>query len=165
MKINMLIVVMAALIPLVMGFIWYNPKLFGKAWMQASGLTEEKMKGANMLVIFGVTFLLSFFFAFGMQFITIHQFHINSLFYRQDISDPNSEAGAFYKSIMDKLGGNFRTFKHGVAHGLLACIATVMPVITINALFERKGFKYIAINVGYWLVCMMLMGGVICAFT
>ena len=37
-------------------------------------------------------------------------------------------------------------------------------VIGINALFERKGFKYIAINAGYWILCLGLMGGVLCAF-
>ncbi len=31
MKLNFLIILAAALIPMVMGFIWYNPKIFGKA--------------------------------------------------------------------------------------------------------------------------------------
>jgi hypothetical protein len=39
-----------------------------------------------------------------------------------------------------------------------------LPVMGTNALFERKGFKYIAINVGYWTVTLALMGGVICHF-
>jgi hypothetical protein len=32
-------------------------------------------------------------------------------------------------------------------------------------LFERKGFRYIAINGGYWIISMALMGGIICAFS
>ncbi|HRN41812.1 MAG TPA: DUF1761 family protein [Vicingus sp.] len=31
-------------------------------------------------------------------------------------------------------------------------------------MFERKGFKYIAINSGYWIITLGLMGGVICQF-
>jgi len=40
-----------------------------------------------------------------------------------------------------------------------------LPIVGIPALFERKGFNYIAINAGYWIVSMALMGGVLCAFT
>ncbi|MFT4524505.1 MAG: hypothetical protein ACI9FU_000944 [Granulosicoccus sp.] len=46
-----------ALIPMIVGFLWHNPKLFGNAWMQAADMTEEKMKGGNMPVIFGVSFI------------------------------------------------------------------------------------------------------------
>jgi hypothetical protein len=35
------------------------------------------------------------------------------------------------------------------------------PIIAINAMFDRKGFKYIAINAGYWVVSFCLMGGII----
>ena len=52
---NLIFVVVAALVPLVMGFIYYHPKVFGNAWMKACGLTKEKLEGANMLVVFGVT--------------------------------------------------------------------------------------------------------------
>ena len=53
MEINFLALLVAALSTLVVGFIWYNPKVFGTIWMKESGMTEEKMKGANMAMIFG----------------------------------------------------------------------------------------------------------------
>jgi hypothetical protein len=31
-------------------------------------------------------------------------------------------------------------------------------------LFERRSWKYIFMNAGYWIVSMMLMGAVICKF-
>jgi lysylphosphatidylglycerol synthetase-like protein (DUF2156 family) len=62
------------------------------------------------------------------------------------------------------LATDFRTFKHGAFHGIIATIGLVLPIIGINALFERRGFKYIALHVGYWLVCLILMGGFICQF-
>jgi hypothetical protein len=43
-------------------------------------------------------------------------------------------------------------------------LTLALPIIGINALFERRGFKYIAINVGYWVVSMAIMGGIICQF-
>ena len=58
MPINWLAVLVAALVPTLIGFLWYS-LLFEKAWMKASGMTEEKIKGGNMPVIFGVSLLLS----------------------------------------------------------------------------------------------------------
>lgn len=59
---------------------------------------------------------------------------------------------------------SYRTFKHGMFHGCIAGFLFATPILTINALFERKGFKYIAINAGYWIITLGLMGGIICAF-
>jgi hypothetical protein len=165
MHINIVAVIVAALIPMVMGFIWYNPKVFGKAWMAASGMTEEKAKSANMALIFGLSFIFSFIFAFGLQFMVIHQFHVTSLFYKQPIDDPNTEMGALYKKIMDLLGSSYRTFKHGSLHGTIGGIMVALPILATNAMFEGKGFKYIAINAGYWIVCMGIMGGILSAWS
>ncbi|MCB0691572.1 MAG: DUF1761 domain-containing protein [Saprospiraceae bacterium] len=66
MEINWLSIIVAALIPLLVGFVWYNPKTFGTAWMKSAGMTEESMKGANMAVIFGSTFVLGLLLAMGI---------------------------------------------------------------------------------------------------
>lgn len=166
MNVNFLIILAAALVPMVLGFIWYNPKVFGKAWMDAAGITEDKMKGANMALIFGLSFVLSFLLAMSVQFMVIHQWGLYSILANEPgITDPASEVSIFIKDFMAKYGTNFRTFKHGAFHGTLAGIMIALPILGTNAMFERKGFKYIAINIGYWTVCLALMGGVICAFS
>jgi hypothetical protein len=163
MHINFLAVLVAALVPMAIGFIWYNPKVLGNAWMKAAGITEEKMKGANMAVIFGVSFILSFLLAFFMQSLVIHQFHIASVFYdyRDQIKDAATPEGSLFKQVMDLVGSGHRTFGHGMLHGVMGGLFLAMPVLTTNALFERKGFKYIAINCGYWIICMGIMGGIV----
>lgn len=162
---HILFIFVAALIPLFIGFIWYNPKVFGAAWMKAADMTDDKIKGANMALIFGLTFLCSLILATGMQFMVVHQFHFASILkFQSDSQDPNSVSSQLLKQLMELYGDSHRTFKHGALHGILGSLFIVMPAITINALFERKGFKYIAINVGYWAVSMALMGGVISAF-
>jgi hypothetical protein len=89
--------------------------------------------------------------------------HVYSIFANAPtMSDPNSELGLMLKDFMGKHGSNFRTFKHGVLHGVIGAITIALPVIGINALFERRSFEYVAIHFGYWLVTMGLMGGVIC---
>lgn len=166
MEINFLILLAATLVPLVVGFIWYSPKVFGNAWMKATGVTPESAKGANMPLIFGLTALFSFFIAFMLQSIVIHQFNTFGVLSQQpDFSTPNSESSTMWARFMELYGTSYRTFKHGAFHGTLTGIFFVMPIIGINALFERKGFKYIAINSGYFTVSLALMGGIICAFS
>ena len=164
MHINFIAVAIAALIPMILGFVWYNPKVFGNAWMIASGMTPEKAKNTNMALVFGISFVLALMLSMGLQFMVIHQFHVSSLFFKQPITDSSTEMGALYKTIMDQFGTSFRTFKHGVFHGVIGGIMTVVPVLGTNAMFEGKGFKYIAINCGYWIVCLGLMGGILSAF-
>ena len=157
---NILTLAGAALVPLVLGTIWYNPKVFGTAWQNAAGLTDEKLKGANMPLIFGVSIFLSFLLAVTVIVLTIHQTHVGSLFQ----GDTSAEGKTFLENFMAAYGDRFRTFKHGALHGFLAGIFFVLPVLGTGALFERKGFRYIAINVGYWTLCLTLMGGIICQF-
>ena len=47
-NINWLALVVAALSILVIGFIWYHPKVFGTIWMKEIGMTEEKAKKGNI---------------------------------------------------------------------------------------------------------------------
>jgi len=162
---NWIAIIVAALIPTVVGFIWYNPKVFGNAWMKAADMTEEKMKGANMGLIFGVSIVLSLLLTLFLHTVVIHQTHLQSLLMDEPgFGDPNSEVGLMLQDLMSKYGDNFRTFKHGVLHGVIAGIMFALPVLGTNALFERKGFKYIAVNCGYWIVTLGLMGGVICGW-
>jgi|ERR1700741_3527486 len=163
-KINFLMTAVAALAPLVIGFIWYNPKVFGKAWMNASGMTEEKAKGANMALVFSLTFVFSFLVAMTMNFIAIHQFGFQSMMMGDaDFDKPGSPANDLLTSVLNSHQNSFRSFKHGALHGTLFGLLTLMPTFAINAMFERKGFKYIAINAGYWTVSCAIMGGIVCA--
>ena len=54
---NWLAVLTAAFSTFVLGGLWYGP-LFGRAWMRASGITEEKAKLGNPGMIFGISFAL-----------------------------------------------------------------------------------------------------------
>ncbi|MCD6064529.1 MAG: hypothetical protein K0R82_2440 [Flavipsychrobacter sp.] len=165
MEFNFLIIPLAALIPLFVGFIWYNPKVFGTAWIKSTGLTEEQLKGANMLKVFGLTYLLSIMVALALSAMVIHQTHLFSILKDEPgINEKGTEMNMYLTDFMTKYGSNFRTFKHGAFHGTLGGILLALPIIGVPALFERKSGKYIFINAGFWIVSMALMGGVICQF-
>lgn len=157
MDLNFLAIVVAALSSFVVGFIWYNPKVFGTIWMNEIGMTEESAKKGNMLKIFGLTFIFAFMLAFIMQTIVIHQFGALGL----AGGNENDEA---FLAYMHVYGDAFRTFKHGAFHGFIASLFIALPIIATNALFEQKSFKYVAITAGYWVVVMTLMGAIICAW-
>ncbi len=69
---------------------------------------------------------------------------------------------ADFEAFMAKYGNNYRTFKHGVLHGVLGGVGLILPVLATQAMFEKKTVKYVAINAGYWIVTIALMGGIIC---
>jgi hypothetical protein len=165
--VNWWAVLVAAFVNFIVGFLWYNPKTFGNVWMKEAGVTEESIKGANMAVIFGVSLLFAFMLASTVNSLVIHQMHLFSICMNQlQGTDEAAKtlATADIADFMAKYGNEFRTFKHGAFHGLMYALFFVLPVIGTNGLFERKGWKYIFINVGYWTVSLMLMGGIICAW-
>jgi len=165
METKLLAIIGATLVPLALGFIWYHPKVFGNAWMKAAGISPDSAKGANMKVVFGVTLVFAFFLAVIMQALVVHQGHFTSILtFQPDSADPNSESSLLLKKLMSLYGNSHRSFSHGAFHGTLAGMMIALPIMGINALFERKGFRYIAVNSGYWIVCFALMGGIICAF-
>jgi len=157
MPINPIAIPIAAIAALVVGFIWYNPKVFGNAWMEAAGMTEEKMKGGNMAKIFGLAFLFAILLSVQLMQMTNHQWGALGMVGGEPLTALPS-----FEAFMADYGTAFRTFKHGALHGTLAGIFVALPIIGTNALFERKSAKYIFINAGYWIVTLGVMGAILC---
>ena len=157
-----LVAAVAAFVPLVLGFVWYHPKVFGTAWMKACGFEAEKMKeGFNMPLTFGLTLLLGFFMSFALSGIVIHQMGFYSML-QKHFTEPATLKT--FGDLMAIYGDDFRTFKHGALHGTITGIGIGLTIVAVNGMFERRGFKYIAINAGFWIVCLLIMGGIICQF-
>ena len=64
--VSWLAVLVAAFLSFVLGGLWYGP-LFGRLWMRASGVTEERARQGNMPRIFGLSFLLQLLAAFSLD--------------------------------------------------------------------------------------------------
>ena len=84
-------------------------------------------------------------------------FHLKVIFNEQ-----TGEAYSYFEKFVSTYGDRFRTFKHGAFHGILYGVFLILPILGIQAMFEKKSFKYVAINAGYWIVTLALMGGIIC---
>lgn len=159
MEINFLALLVAALSTVVVGFIWYNPRVFGTIWMKESGMTEEKMKGANMAIIFGLSLLYALLISFILQMLVIHQFGAVGM-----VGGDPTIAKPSYAEFMADYGNAFRSFKHGALHGFMTGILLVLPVIGTNAVYERRSFKYTLVTGGFWTVCFTIMGAIICGW-
>jgi len=164
---HFLIVLLAALVPMVIGFIWYHPKTFGTVWMKVASMTEEKMKSGKMGLIFLLSYVLSILLGVILFGIVVHQSQLLSLFMHipEFQGQMAAGSGAYFEqftTLSTQFDGAFRTFSHGAMHGGVVAFFVVLPVMATNALFERKSAKYVFVNVGYWFVTLMVMGGILC---
>jgi hypothetical protein len=159
MEINLLAILAAALSTMVVGSIWYNPKVFGIIWMRESGVTPEKARTANMLKTFGLAIVFAFMISFILQMIVIHQFGALGL-----VGGDPALAKPSYAAFMADYGDAFRTFKHGAFHGFITGLFLALPIIATNSLFEMKSWRHILINAGYWMVNFTIMGGILSAW-
>ena len=157
MNINFLALLLAALSSLVVGFIWYNPKVFGGIWMRETGITQESGKGKNMIAIFAMSIFYAFLISFLLQMLVIHQFGALGM-----IGGDPSTAKPSYEAFMADYGTAFRTFKHGALHGFMTGLFFALPVVGTSALYEGRSWKYVLVAGGYWVVTCMVMGAIIC---
>jgi hypothetical protein len=132
-NLNLLSLLIATLIPSIIGFIYYGPFVFEKVWMESIGMTKEKQQSANMAKMMGISIVMSLLMAFFMLGFC---------------NGPGQE-------------GVFDTFKHGAAHGLIVSLFVVIPLFISNGLFEQRSWKSMLINGFYWLICFVLMGAVL----
>ena len=158
--INPIAIPVAAVVALVIGAIWYNPKIgFGNVWMQASGMTEEKMKSGKIAVIFGLSLVFAALLSVLLMQFTNHQWGAIGM-----VGGDPELAKPSFDVFMADYGGAFRTFKHGALHGTMFGVLGALPIIGTIALFERKSAKYILVNSSYWIVTLAIMGGILCAW-
>ena len=149
----------ASLASLLIGFVWYNPKVFGTIWIRESGIKFDPDNKPNRLKMLLIHFICAFFMAVILQFLVIHQTAVVSL-----IGGDAKKGLPSFTAFMADYGTNFRTFKHGALHGTLTGLFFVMPLFGITALYEGRGFKYVLVAAGYWVISLAVMGGIICAW-
>jgi hypothetical protein len=131
-NINFIAVIVATLSTFLVGWLWYGP-LFGKAWMNAVGLSEEELQQSNMAKIFSLAFIFELIMAFNLaMFLT-----------------GSPEAAAQIDAGM------------GAFYGFLTGFGWIFFALAVNSLYEHKSWKYIFINGGYWSVAFTVMGLII----
>jgi len=127
-NINYLAVAVAALVSFALGALWYSPALFGKTWQKELEFTDDYLKEGNMGKIFGTSFVLIVVMAFGMAILV--QGH----------------------------GENDIGWAQGLHHGLYVGLGFIGTSMGINYLYQRRSLKLWAIDAGYQILFLCIMG-------
>ena len=57
------------MVSLLVGAVWYHPKVFGTAWMQETGVTAEDAENGNMPLVFFLAFAIGAYMTYEMKWI------------------------------------------------------------------------------------------------
>ena len=144
--INFLSLLIAAVIPMIMGFIYYSPALLGNTWMAANGFVKATMKPPKP-ALYLLALLFSFMLAFFLWGWTTGGGGVDTF----QVTDP-----------LD--GHSYVTFKHGAFHGVAFSIMVIFPILATMKIFEQRSWKWALVNWGYWSITIILMCGVLSAW-
>lgn len=145
--INWIALVIAFVAAVVLGFIWYSPKLpTGRIWMRemkfdASTKPNSKQMARGLILMIIGTFFLMFVFQ--------HNFLAYRDSYRLD------------KARLDTAG---LTMADGLMGGLFTWMGFFLPVGLSSIGWENKTWSLFFVNQGYYLVNMLMIGAIYASF-
>ena len=146
-QLNFLALIVAALVPMIMGFVYYHPKVLGSLWMKANGFTLESIGTGPKPVMYLLALVVSFLLAFFVWINVTGAGGVDQL----QVTDP-------------KDGHSYVTFCHGVVHGVLISLTVILPVFVTMTIFEKRSWSWAFVNWGYWALTVTLMAGILSAW-
>jgi len=130
--INYLLVLLAAIVAMLTGAVWYSPLLFGNEWQKYSRLSPEDLAQTKQKSL-GKYYVLQFCAALLMSYIL-----------------------AYLECLL-----HATSFSDGVKIGFWLWLGIVVPVLLGSVLWERKSVIAYLIDLGYYLSSLALIGGII----
>ena len=126
-EVNLLAVLVAGVVPMVIGALWYGP-IFGQRWMALMETTEEELReGFNPLKVHGVGFVLALVTAYVIA---------------QLVAEVSPES-------VSSMGGGGESAMVGVHVALMALVAFVLPAAHQSVTFEGRKAGLAWLNIGY----------------
>ncbi len=159
MNLNYLAFFLISFVPLIIGYIWYQPHSAISRW---SGITFGNPKELSLLQII-ICFLLSFTLVYGYINLVIHQMGFYELFFT-DIMKGSTEAEKIVTDFLSEYGDKHRHFGHGVFHGVINAFVFALPFIGLHAIMDNRGKKYVIHHFSYWFLTSAIIGGLISDF-
>ena len=134
-EVNYLAVLVAAVVSMALGFLWYSPMVLGKPWMKLKGYTPETLKKAQKEM--GPFYAVSFVFALITAYVLTHVMTLSQNFY------------------------GYPEMQTGLMTAFFAWGGFMLPVQVTSTIFGDKKWALLAIDTGYQLVSLLAMGLVI----
>lgn len=129
-EVNYLAILVAAIVNMVVGAMWYAPAFFGKKWAAGLGWDEAKMKAMQKEGNNGKSYVINFIAALVMAYVFAH--------------------------ILN--GWQTATISEGLQAGFWVWLGLVATAMIGSVLWERKSWNFYAINTGYYLVVLLING-------
>ena len=144
-EVNLLAVLVAGIVPMIVGVLWYGP-LFGKRWLQLMETTAEEIqeKGINPLKTYGVSFLLAL----------VTAFILAQLF-----------AGMGGAARVVSIAGKSGDALAGVYLALMALIAFILPVGYQSVAYEDRKAGLFWLNLGHNGVALLGQAVIVTAWS
>jgi hypothetical protein len=132
-NINYLAILVSAFIMFGLGALWYSPLLFARPWLASLGKTEEQLREDAQKRSMPLTFGLSFFAYLVMAFVMSH--------------------------VIDYAAA--KTISDGLRTGFWLWLGLVATTTLVLSLFESRSMRLYIIDMGYHLIGMLIMGGIL----
>lgn len=133
MHINYLAILVSAIVLMILGMLWYGP-LFGKLWTEGMGWTPEQMDAARKQA--GAAAMI--------QMFILALVELWALAY-------------VLRSFVISMPGKSH-LAIGLFSGFLVWLGFLLPAKYGDTLWNGKKFKYVAVDLGYHLVAMLIVG-------
>ena len=131
MEVNFLSILLAGIVSVIIGFVWYHPRVFGGVWMRMVGVTPEMAERGKkkMPLMATLAVLASMLTAYVMTYFGIAW------------------------NVFDIIGA--------IELGFWCWVGFVAPTMLGIILWEQKSFKLYLINALFWLVSFIAMAVVL----
>ncbi len=133
-SINYSAVLVAALASMALGFLWFGP-VFGKPWMKYMGFTRKDVEKSKRKGM-AATYFMGFLGSLVTSYVLAHF--------------------VFYTGAVDVFGG--------MVTGFYIWLGFVATVLLGTVLWEGKPLGMYALNAGYYLVNLAVMGAILAAW-
>ena len=124
-------VLVAAIVGYILGAVWYSPVLFGRQWMKLMGINQKDSKTMHKTAWKGYV---------GMFITLLVMAYILAHFV------------AYTEAT---------TFLLGAVTGFWIWLGFLATTMMGSIFWENKSFRLYLINVGHYLVVLLLMGGIL----
>ncbi len=128
--INVWAIVVAVVVNMVIGYIWYLPAFLGNEWMSLNKLTKKDTQNNRTMPMVAML-VLAILQAYVLRHFVVY-------------------VGAFYPT--------YSATSVGFLSGLWAWVGFVLPVMGASYMFSQRRKKLLAIDAGYYLVALPIMG-------
>jgi hypothetical protein len=132
-EVNWIGILLSAVAAMVVGFVYYSPYVAGKPWMKLMGITPDniKQRQSEMMKLYGISFVL----ALVTAFVLSHVITMSQTYFPE-----------------------YTRLTSGIMSAFWMWLGFVMPVQLTDVLFGGKVLKLFAINTGYQLITLLVMG-------